>query len=95
MCLFTVPYQSNSWDCGVFICRYAYSLLLLRGEKFTIGDIKNNFSDVISNSAEFCFDMTDVCRIRREFIKLIMRLSCEYRSYKDKDKENDYKRSSL
>lgn len=92
---FTVPYQSNSWDCGVFICRYAYSMLLLRGKMFTVKDSKNLFNSVISSSAEFNFDMDDICRIRREITKLIMRLSCEYRSYKDRIMKTDSKIFSI
>jgi hypothetical protein len=30
----SVPYQNNCWDCGVFVCRYAYSVYALRDRDF-------------------------------------------------------------
>ena len=36
--LIPVPYQDNGCDCGIFVCRYAYNLYIMRHQKFTCGD---------------------------------------------------------
>jgi len=82
-----IPYQSNSWDCGVFVCRYAYSLLLLRNEAFTKSKLQDRYENMITMSAEFNFDKRDIYRIRDEMIKLINRLSKIYSNHKSIKKQ--------
>eukprot|EP00934_Nitzschia_sp_Nitz4_P002048 Nitzschia sp. Nitz4//scaffold80_size88189//71589//78338//NITZ4_005093-RA/size88189-processed-gene-0.64-mRNA-1//1//CDS//3329558648//2048//frame0 len=89
-----VPYQDNTWDCGVFVCRYAYALYELRNRNFTFEDAgmycdrssrstsRSAFYDLISDSAEFQFGMDDIARFRDEFKMLIERLSEVYMSFK-------------
>jgi hypothetical protein len=74
-----VPYQDNGWDCGVFVCRYAYAMYeVARRTSITLGD----FHSVITGSEEFAFDMDDIARIREEFKTLIQNLSKVYEPWK-------------
>ena len=83
-----VPYQNknNRWDCGVFVCRYAYTIFELRNLNFTFGNggmqcgsedekKKKPFYHLITEQEEFEFDMQDIKRFREEFKTLIEQLS--------------------
>jgi len=88
-----VPYQNNSWDCGVFVCRYAYGLFKTRNHKvYTEGDFSESFLAAITNSSEFSFDMGDIARIRVEFGTLIDRLSTSYKHWKEEKRKKDEKK---
>lgn len=95
-----VPYQNNTWDCGVFVCRYAYAVYELRHRHFTYEDAgmyceestqgagQRAFYDLISDSAEFNFGMKDIARFRKEFKILIERLSKIYLRFKKKERDD-------
>ena len=75
-----VPYQENSWDCGVYVCRFAYGLYLLRNKKFLSEEVsgKRPFENLITNSPEFSFSMKDIVRLRSEMKELVVSLSNIY-----------------
>ena len=83
--ILSVPYQDNCWDCGVFVCRYAYALFMLRHKVLTVaghtspGDA---LRDAITERDEFQFDMDDIVRIRKEMKILIDNLAECYRNLK-------------
>ena len=93
-----VPYQDNSWDCGVFVCRYAYALYLMRNKRITykaagVEDEPPYLRELITFSPEFDFDMEDIGRVREELKQLIQNLSSGYLEVKAKeDAERDEKR---
>ena len=72
--LYSVPTQNNGTDCGVFVRRYAYNMVLMQNFKFTPGSI----ADVISNSPAFKLGMKDMSRIRKKLSTLILNLSSVY-----------------
>jgi hypothetical protein len=80
MTLIQVPYQDNGCDCGVFVCRYAYSLYTMRHQRFTNADYyeKPRFASLITRGPAFQFDMADIDRIRNEISTLIDNLSVLY-----------------
>ena len=105
-----VPYQNNTWDCGVFVCRYAYAIYQLRNRNFTFQDAglgspnkskKNKrkrmgaFYQLITNGDEFNFDMDDIARFREEFKILIERLSKLYIDMKWIEKEQQKKQKTI
>ena len=71
----SVPYQDNGCDCGVFVCRYAYNLYIMRNMDFTLNDISDSFNSSITRGVAFQFDQSDIPRIRKEFALLIDNLS--------------------
>ena len=73
-----VPYQENGCDCGVFVCRYAYNLYIMRHLRFTWKGYKANFASLITNSPAFQFDMSEIARIREEMTTLVDNLSKVY-----------------
>lgn len=88
--LAAVPYQNNSWDCGVFVCRYAYGLFKTRSHMvYTESDFQENFLAAITKSSEFSFNMSDIARIRVEFGTLIDKLSSSYKSWKEGKRKKD------
>lgn len=93
----TVPYQDNSWDCGVFVCKYAYAVYSLVNRDFRRND-RWFERDLISNCDEFKFDMSDIGRLRREIRILIKRLSEIYLPWKTEEnrklKEEERKEKS-
>jgi len=84
-----VPYQDNGWDCGVFVCRYAFGILCLREKKFALKAYRDHtvkkkhmkalLEIEITKSDEFNFNMDDISRLRKEFADLIDKLSDMYR----------------
>jgi hypothetical protein len=80
MSLITVPYQDNGCDCGVFVCRYAYNLYMMRHLKFTYEDYEERppFTSKITRSPAFKFNMSDIDRIRKDISALIDNLSNLY-----------------
>eukprot|EP00588_Corethron_pennatum_P034698 CAMPEP_0194346062 /NCGR_PEP_ID=MMETSP0171-20130528/105212_1 /TAXON_ID=218684 /ORGANISM="Corethron pennatum, Strain L29A3" /LENGTH=1294 /DNA_ID=CAMNT_0039113135 /DNA_START=141 /DNA_END=4027 /DNA_ORIENTATION=+ len=77
-----VPYQDNAWDCGVFVCRYAYGLFKERNNPICKRDLnrKNNF---ITESKYFEFDMTDIAKMREDLKNLIEDISKIYLGHKE------------
>jgi len=88
-----VPRQLNAYDCGVFVCRYAYGFLRIRSRPFSYRDAgiaewtkqmhmhknhKSLFKKSITRNDAFDFGMEDIDRIREEMKELIKRLSCIY-----------------
>jgi len=97
----TVPMQNNTWDCGVFVCRYALAIFKLRNRSFTFRDVHGNspFSRLVTGGAEFDFDMDDIVRFRGEFQTLIENLSRVWTKWKregakPKPKTDDDEKSS-
>ena len=80
----TVPYQDNTWDCGVFVCRYAYSLYSMRDVPFLFND-QWFATDLIQAREEFQFDMPDIARLREDIRKLVQGLSNLYLPWKEKN----------
>ena len=86
---FPVPTQDNSFDCGVFVCRYAYAIYQLRERNFTYADAgmycdmddernQSGLYHLITLGASFDFNMDDIVRFREEFKTLLRRLSVVY-----------------
>lgn len=89
-----VPRQENSWDCGVFVCRYGYAVhrLYMEGVEFKVkaGTTKKDYqaqiSQLISSHQAFDFNMDDIERIRVEMKQLLENLSTLYIKSRKKEK---------
>lgn len=78
-----IPYQNNSWDCGVFVCRYAFALYKLRNISFSFQEYRQDcFRSLITNSEPFQFDMKDITRLRQEMKALVENLCTAYVPWK-------------
>ena len=80
----TVPYQTNSWDCGVFVCRYALALYQQRNTPIAFSDASHRMEQIITHSKYFDFTMTDIRDFRDQLATLIERLSIIYLKYNKK-----------
>jgi hypothetical protein len=81
MSLVPVPYQDNGCDCGIFVCRYAYNLYMMRHKRFTWDSYWNerpSFASLITSGSAFQFDVSNIGRIRDEISILIDNLSKLY-----------------
>jgi len=100
----TAPRQNNDFDCGVFVCRFAYGIFQLRHLKFTYRDAgimnknkeksitdKEVFSNLITNGSHFKFNGVDIQRIRNDFHYLIENLAPFYKQA-IKDRRNEKKK---
>lgn len=98
--LAVVPYQNNTWDCGVFVCRYGYAMYLLRSHGFLLDNKRKDrlsiIQDIIDSDDAFKFDMQDIARIRNEMMTLIERLSSIYEKWSETkiNHKKDGKKSS-
>lgn len=88
-----VPYQDNSWDCGVFVCRYGFAIYMLPDRNVTYAHRNEAvpFGSLITNSEEFNFDGSDIVRIRAELATLLNNLSALYKEWKKADDEAEKK----
>jgi len=100
-----VPFQTNGYDCGIFVCRYAYALYRLRHLKFLHKEVfstavlgsptrfrckkKNAFKSLITNGQDFKFEMEDIDQMRSDFKKFIQKLSPIYRQWKNGKKRSE------
>lgn len=78
--LFPVPAQPNSYDCGVYVCRYSFGMFLLRHRLFSYKDGQNDFNTLITQSPEFAFTNDDISRIRVEYKAFLEKLILLYRT---------------
>lgn len=82
-----IPYQNNSWDCGVFVCKYAYSVFSMRNQVSFLRKDLEMFSNTLLNFPGFKFDMPEIASLRQDIRILIERLSGLYLPWKnDQDK---------
>jgi Ulp1 protease family, C-terminal catalytic domain len=88
----TVPYQNNSCDCGVFVCRYAYSVYALRGRDFRRN--KQWFAEDLTRIEPFRFNMEDIARLRRDIKTLIQGLSGIFLPWKN-EQQNSLKKQAI
>uniref|UniRef100_A0A7S3V8R4 Ubiquitin-like protease family profile domain-containing protein n=1 Tax=Chaetoceros debilis TaxID=122233 RepID=A0A7S3V8R4_9STRA len=87
------PMQDNSWDCGVFVCRYAYGILCMRDKPFAADASflempKRNriVNDWVTASDGFQFDMRDIVRLRDEIAYLIDELGKLYKKLRNEQR---------
>ena len=94
-----MPQQNNTCDCGVYVCRYAYNMYLMRNRTFTKSDIDSSF-EFITKSAEFQFIDVDIYQIRLGLKKLVQTMSglyenriknCDVPIIKNDDKSDEKK----
>ena len=84
VCIPDVPMQNNSWDCGVFVCRYLFSMLSLGGD-ISFSANKRKFQNKrfaskmtiewITNQESFQFTTQDVVELRAQLACLVRELS--------------------
>ena len=60
------------------MCRYAYSLYVMRHMLFTKADIDDKCRSMIGNSPSYNFGMDNIARLRRELKQVITKLSPIY-----------------
>lgn len=84
-----IPYQDNGWDCGVFVCKYAHALYMLRNENYFRKDVA--FVEDIESCREFDFGMNDIERLRDNMKTLTERLSKVYMPWKKEQDRNKTK----
>jgi hypothetical protein len=79
---FLVPIQSNGFDCGLFVCRYAAGLHKIRHELFTYSDIYSTSSPLLeklTQNSNFQFHQRTVTEFRIQLGTLIDNLSSVYK----------------
>ena len=81
-----VPSQDNSWDCGVFVIRYAFALYKMRDRCFSYEEARSKpgFRSMITESPEFTFEMSNIYSLRDDLTHLIQKLSEYYLPWKKK-----------
>jgi hypothetical protein len=84
-----VPYQDNSWDCGVFVCKYSFALYKICKDPILYSDAYTSppLCQLITENNEFDFGPADIKRFRDEMAKLVDNLSAVYLSRKKSSKD--------
>lgn len=84
----SVPIQNNGYDCGIFVCRYAFNIVNLVHQTLNMRDIcSNGLSDYITNNDLFQFDQNDISKFRGELYDIVTELTklyCEHRVVEDR-----------
>jgi Ulp1 family protease len=68
--ILSVPFQTNKYDCGVFVCHYAYALYQVHCNHIQYADIyleKPPLKTAISENQFFQFDGTEITTMRCQF----------------------------
>ncbi len=77
-----VPRQcpTNTWDCGVFVCKFADVLYQQHQKIIKVKDLNTSIplTYVISNSSYMLFDRKDIEEMRIEMVQLVDILSNIY-----------------
>jgi hypothetical protein len=77
-----VPQQKNGYDCGLFVCRYAYAIFKIRDNFFNQLDISGSellLRDEIINNEHFRFNQEVINQFRIQLKQLLQNLSDVYR----------------
>lgn len=69
-----MPRQTNTNDCGVYVCKYVSALYRLRDREFS----KENAAKIIAESSEFKFDEKNVALLREEMEEIVTLLAEVY-----------------
>eukprot|EP00977_Amphora_coffeiformis_P006932 scaffold1511_cov170-Amphora_coffeaeformis.AAC.3 len=77
------PAQENAYDCGVFTCRNAFAITMLKDRKFSYTELQSadDFFEEV-----FVYDHDDIERIRNDMLLLIERLSKMYQAWDTEQK---------
>lgn len=88
------PGQLNGYDCGVFVCRNAYAVTLLRHRLFSYADFgypeqnaKISMFEESEGKEAFSFDHGDIDRLRENLLKLIENLSFVYAQWRTQQQQ--------
>jgi hypothetical protein len=74
--------QNNSFDCGLYVCRYAVGLINLISDSLTIADLEEGLASKITNSGLFDFNGDDIFRMRSELFDLLGYVTDVYRNHR-------------
>ena len=75
--------QDNSFDCGVFTCRYAFNCIQLLNKPLKMSDLHNKLKHYISDDPLFDFTGEDITRMRVEIHNMLRSITEQYRSNRD------------
>ena len=77
-----VPQQKNGYDCGLFVCRYAYAIFKIRDQFFNQLDIASSkllLKDEIIYNEHFRLNQEFIDQFRIQLKQLLQNLSDVYR----------------
>jgi len=75
--------QDNSFDCGVFTCRYAFNCIQLLKKPLKMSDLHNKLTHYVSEDPLFGFSGEDITRMRVEIHNMLRSITEQYRSNRD------------
>ena len=79
--------QDNSFDCGMFTCRYAFNAIQLLKKRLTMNDVHHKLKCHVSEDSLFDFPKGDITRMRVEIHNILGSITEEYRSHRDTSAE--------
>lgn len=71
----SVPTQNNNYDCGLYLCQFAYRSVNLLGQSILAIDLHNKMTRLISDSESFSFDSKHIDQMRIELYNVITRVT--------------------
>ncbi len=89
--LASVPQQRNGFDCGLYVCMYAYAVYQIRHRPITYSDLylnKTPCSEAITEVSYFQFTSEEITGLRQQIAQLIDYLVIVYKNVTRKPPDN-------
>ena len=76
--------RKNGFDCGLFVCMYAYAMYQIRHRHISYSDVylsQTPCKEAVTDSTFFKFNSEEITRLRQQIGQLLDYLSTVYKNF--------------